>query len=142
MIASNIIILEREPSAEDVALMDEYFNLTRNELGIPTYAGENFGLQIRSPQNELLANLNGKISWNWMHVNFLWVHPNHERQGIGSALMSRAEEMARAKQLTGVYLWTASWQAEGFYKKLGYEEFGRFENFPPGHTRFGFRKYL
>jgi GNAT superfamily N-acetyltransferase len=138
----DIVILERKATPEDVAFMDQYFNRTTNDLGIPSYIGEDFGLQIRSPQDELIANLHGKISWNWMTINILWVHPEHERQGIGSALMSRAEEMARAKQLTGSYLWTASWQAEGFYKKLGYEEFTRFDNFPPGHTRFGFRKYL
>jgi hypothetical protein len=44
--------------------------------------------------------------------------------------------------LTGIYLWTQSWQAGGFYAKLGYEQFTEFADFPPGHSRLGFRKYL
>ena len=35
-----------------------------------------------------------------------------------------------------------SWQAAAFYDHLGYEEFTRFEHFPEGHERIGFRRYL
>ena len=56
--------------------------------------------------------------------------------------MQRAEERARELGLAGIYLWTQSWQAPGFYSKLGFENFVAFENCPPGHQRLGFRKYL
>ena len=56
--------------------------------------------------------------------------------------MQCVEEFAADESLQGVWLWTQSWQAESFYTKLGYEEFTRFENFPKGHTRIGFRKRL
>ena len=39
-------------------------------------------------------------------------------------------------------LWTQSWQAGGFYQQLGYSEFTRFDDFPKGHSRIGFRKIL
>jgi hypothetical protein len=35
-----------------------------------------------------------------------------------------------------------SFQAPDFYRKLGYEEFGRLDDFPPGHSRLFFRKNL
>ncbi len=57
-------------------------------------------------------------------------------------VMLAAEEQARNMKLTGIYLWTESWQAPGFYKKLGYSQFVEFRNFPPGHSRLGFCKYL
>jgi hypothetical protein len=56
--------------------------------------------------------------------------------------MALAEEFAAAEKLQGIWLWTQSWQAEGFYRKLDYVEFTRFENFPRGHYRIGFRKTM
>ena len=41
-----------------------------------------------------------------------------------------------------VYLSTYSFEAPRFYEKLGYEIFGRLEDFPPGHTKFYMRKSL
>ena len=37
---------------------------------------------------------------------------------------------------------TFDYQAPGFYKKLGYEEFHVSESYPRGHTRHYFRKAL
>jgi hypothetical protein len=56
--------------------------------------------------------------------------------------MQLAEEFAISQSLQGLWLWTQSWQAEGFYKQLGYSQFTRFDNFPRGHWRIGFRKKL
>jgi ribosomal protein S18 acetylase RimI-like enzyme len=39
-----------------------------------------------------------------------------------------------------VWLDTFSFQARGFYEKLGYTVFGEIENHPPGHSRFFLRK--
>ena len=64
------------------------------------------------------------------------------RRGIGKGVMQATEQQARALGLSGVYLWTESWQAPAFYQKLGYERFVEFEHFLPGHQRLGFRKYL
>ncbi|MCG8333861.1 MAG: histone acetyltransferase, partial [Proteobacteria bacterium] len=38
--------------------------------------------------------------------------------------------------------WTQSWQAAEFYEQLGYVEFARFDDFPKGHQRIGFRKLM
>ena len=56
--------------------------------------------------------------------------------------MLLAEEHATRRGLRGIWLWTQSWQAIGFYSRLGFQEFTRFDDFPQGHTRVGFRKQL
>jgi ribosomal protein S18 acetylase RimI-like enzyme len=53
-----------------------------------------------------------------------------------------AEEVAQKKHCIGIWLETFSFQAPGFYRKLGYSEFGRLADYPPGHTRFYYQKSL
>jgi hypothetical protein len=42
----------------------------------------------------------------------------------------------------GVWLDTFSFQARGFYEKLGYRVFGEVADYPPGHTRHFLKKSL
>ena len=41
-----------------------------------------------------------------------------------------------------VYLYTFSFQAPGFYRKLGYREFGKLNDFPKGQSRYWLNKAL
>jgi hypothetical protein len=42
----------------------------------------------------------------------------------------------------GAYLYTFSFQAPHFYRRRGYEEFGRIDGLPPGHTCIWLKKSL
>lgn len=92
--------------------------------------------------DRLIGGLIGKVFWDWLYADLVWVEEEFRNRGIGSSVMRTAEERAREKKLSGIYLWTETWQAPSFYKKLGYQQFVEFKNFPPGHSRFGFLKYL
>jgi GNAT superfamily N-acetyltransferase len=92
--------------------------------------------------NRAIGGLIGKIYWNWLDAELVWVEAAFRRAGVGRAVMRKAEQTARGRGLTGICLWTASWQAPGFYRKLGFAQFAEFDDFPPGNKRFGFRKYL
>lgn len=107
----------------------------------PPYQATPFGLQAVQG-GVIIGHLTGKVFWDWLYVELLWVEPQWQHRGIGTQLMQRAEALAREQNLSGMYCWTQSWQAPEFYKRLGYAEFTRFENFPPGHTRVGLRKSL
>ena len=63
-----------------------------------------------------------------MYIDELWVSPESRGAGLGRALMLRAEELAKSRGLQGLWLWTQSWQADGFYRQLGYDEFARFDD--------------
>jgi ribosomal protein S18 acetylase RimI-like enzyme len=56
--------------------------------------------------------------------------------------MQAIEEEARARDLIGIWLDTYSFQAPGFYRKLGYEEVGRIPDYPPGQARIFLAKRL
>jgi GNAT superfamily N-acetyltransferase len=85
------------------------------------------------------AGLAGDIYCGWLHVKYLWVSDGLRGRGVGRELMARAEAAARERGCHSAWLDTFSFQARGFYEKLGYEEFGRLD-YPPGHSRHFMRK--
>lgn len=97
-------------------------------------------LFARDSAGKVQAGLRGQTYWSWCAIDVLSVAEPYRRQGIGSRLLVRAEEIARARGCVGVYLDTMSFQAPNFYSRHGYSEFGRIEGFPPGHSRHWFMK--
>lgn len=81
------------------------------------------------------AGLNGLTFFNWLYVQWLWVAEPFRLQKAGSKLLLHAEDIARERQCIGSYLDTFTFQAQGFYERNGYKEFGRLNNIPLGHAR-------
>ena len=77
----------------------------------------------------------------WLFVKFLWVSHGLRGRGVGRELMDRAEVRSRERGCHSAWLDTFSFQARGFYEKLGYEEFGRLD-YPPDHHRHFMRTRL
>lgn len=82
------------------------------------------------------------MGWGWLFVAMLWVSGSYRGNGYGSKLLQLAEAKAKAYGCNSVFLDTHSFQAPDFYRKHGYTEFGRLENFPPGHSRIYLSKAL
>jgi ribosomal protein S18 acetylase RimI-like enzyme len=102
---------------------------------------EPFGLMAYDDQ-KLIGSVVGKIFFNWLHIDLFWVDAEYRRKGIGTRLMNDTLEQASKAALSGIEVWTQSWQAPGFYRKLGYEEFAVLDDFTPGRKRHAFRKYI
>ncbi len=77
-----------------------------------------------------------------MYVQFLAVPPRLRGQGLGRALMQRAEAFGRERGIIGIYLDTFEFQSRGFYEKLGYSLFGQIEDHPRGLHRYFLQKRL
>ncbi len=56
--------------------------------------------------------------------------------GFGRQLLAMTEPKARERGANYAYLDIFCFQAPSFYKKAGYKEFGRLEDFLTGYTRF------
>ena len=89
----------------------------------------------------IAAGLAGDTYCGWLFVKYLWVSDGLRGRGVGRELMARAETLARDRGCHSAWLDTFSFQARGFYEKLGYEEFGKLD-YPPGHSRHFMRKSL
>ncbi|MEW2066106.1 GNAT family N-acetyltransferase [Streptomyces sp. NPDC007346] len=88
-------------------------------------------------QGAVAGGLTGRTWAYWLHVDLLWVDARHRGRGLGSRLLAEAERVARAERAcTRSRLETWDFQAPDFYRKQGYEEIGRVEDYPPGVTEF------
>ncbi len=103
---------------------------------------EDLWIIARDAQDQVQGGLKGRISRSWFFVERLWVSEAVRGTGVGRGLMERAEAIARKRDCIGCYLDTFSFQSPEFYYRLGYKEFGRIEDFPPGYTRFWLKKRL
>src|SRR6476660_5040228 len=92
-------------------------------------------LFARDPSGKVQGGVRGQTYWCWCTIDVLAVANPYRRQGIGSRLLAKAEEIARARGCVGIRLDTTSFQAPEFYTRRGYTEFGRIVGYPPGHTR-------
>jgi GNAT superfamily N-acetyltransferase len=99
-------------------------------------------LTARGAANELFGGLVGLGFWNGLFIDLLWVDEPARRRGIGTALMRAAESEARERGWQVCFLSSWTFQAPGFYRRLGYEPFGELKGMPPGHSRTWFAKWL
>jgi GNAT superfamily N-acetyltransferase len=91
---------------------------------------------------DIIGGLSGQTALGWLYVELLWVSDGRRRKGLGRALMTKAEAEARKRGARNAWLDTFSFQAPPFYRKLGYKEFGRLDDFPAGRSRHWMTKAL
>jgi GNAT superfamily N-acetyltransferase len=99
-----------------------------------------FGVFIREAET-IVAGLSGETYCGWLVIKYLWVRDDLRRRGFGRELMAQAEACAVERGCHSVWLDTFSFQALGFYQKLGYEQFGALD-YPPVHKRYFMKKLL
>ena len=97
-------------------------------------------------QRELIGGLTASTSYGWLHVVTLWVDEAYRKEGLGRALMQRAEAIGRQAGCHSCWLDTSNPSAKAFYEKLDYIEFGRIDNSPDrppvAHSRCFMKKRL
>jgi GNAT superfamily N-acetyltransferase len=104
--------------------------------------GEGRSLAIALRQGRGIVG--GLTGWTWMGWCFveLLLRTNTGAKKYGTAPMQKAEQEARKRGVERIYIDTFSFQAPGFYKKLGYKQFARLKDFPKGHNRYWLKKAL
>ena len=96
----------------------------------------------REAAGSIIGGVTASTYWDYLDVKFLWVHEQHRKQGLGARIMGAAEAEASSRGCKNVFLDTFSFQARGFYERLGYREFGRLSGFSGQHERHFMHKVL
>ncbi len=100
--------------------------------------------KVTDSAGNIIAGCNLLINcWRVADLDILWVEETHRRQGIGSALLRRAERAAREKGCRFMTLGTFDFQARPLYEKFGFTVCGVIEDCPTtGHTHYDMIKRL
>ncbi|MBB4617684.1 GNAT family N-acetyltransferase [Sphingomonas abaci] len=113
-----------------------------NDSRVPPGERHPVAIVLRDDAGAVIGGLWGAAGYGWLFVQYLVVPQAARGQGQGRALMLAAEAEARRLGCTGMWLDTFSFQARGFYEKLGYGVFGAIADYPPGEARYFLSKRL
>ncbi|MBN1886438.1 MAG: GNAT family N-acetyltransferase [Thermoflexales bacterium] len=135
------LTVEEDPEPEEVALVIEGLRAyNRSHAGDDDH--RKLAVFVRDAQERIVGGLLGDTYWGWLGVSILWIEESHRRQGHGRALLVAAEREAVQRGCQYAHLDTMSFQAIGFYQKLGYRLYGELHDMPAGHSRYFLWKEL
>jgi GNAT superfamily N-acetyltransferase len=98
--------------------------------------------QLTDDRGSIIAGLSGHTWGECCEIVRLWVARTHRSRGIGKALMQAAEQEAIARGCRQIVLSTHTFQAPGFYEKLGFSRLTAIPDSPKGYENIFFIKYL
>jgi GNAT superfamily N-acetyltransferase len=121
----HVLSVEEQPSDEDSRFVSRglyEFNLA--ETGVDV---RNIAVFVRDKERNIIGGTLGWTSLELLHINILWVHAHARGQGYGKRILLAAEEEGAKRGCRQANLDTFSFQAPGFYQKLGYQVFGKID---------------
>ncbi len=104
--------------------------------------GKPIAITLEDENGVIVGGLWGRTIYDWLFVEFLVVPDQLRGQHLGERVMREAERIAVERGCVGSWLTTFTFQAQGFYEKLGYSVFGVLENCPRENARIFLRKRL
>jgi ribosomal protein S18 acetylase RimI-like enzyme len=107
---------------------------------VRTHPPQPLDLFLRTDGGDIVGGLVADTYWNWLDIEDFWIHIDLRGRGYGRQLLALAEETAQARGCRHAHLTTFSFQARGFYEKVGYQVVGALVDYPPGATYFWLRK--
>ncbi len=129
-----------EPEARETILRGlDGFSL---EHGTPASSARALAVLLRDASAGIVGGLWGRSDWSWLSIELLFVPERLRGAGLGRQLVQRAEAEALRRGCRGALVNTFSFQAPGFYERLGYRIFAVLDDCPPGHRRISLQKAL
>ena len=117
-----------------------------NHAVVPPREGteeEELVFKIENGEGTVIAGCNvGIDNWQFAILDILWVDEKYRGQGLGSALIRKAEKAARERNCYAMLLGTYDFQALPLYKKHGYMLCATIKDWPKGHENYTLMKRL
>jgi GNAT superfamily N-acetyltransferase len=97
-------------------------------------------LVAKDPTGCVVGGAYGWATLQNLIFEYLWVDEPHRNKGLGTRLMNETEMIARGKGCIASQAYAFSFQAPGFFEKLGYQVLGISEHYPPPTKEYYFIK--
>jgi GNAT superfamily N-acetyltransferase len=131
-----VLCLSSEPEPEARAVIGDGLNAYND--AIVGYADRTpLTVKVVDPATgAVIGGISGGTSLGLLFVDLVFLPDTLRGQDVGSRMMAMAEDEARRRGCRAGMLYTISFQAPGFYQKLGWRVFGEIPSDPPGTSRF------
>ena len=130
-----------EPNKDDLDSLRKSLKAFNDSIA-GEYEEKEIAAFVKNSQGDVVGGIYGKLTAGWLYIDWLWVHDELRHRQIGTKLLKQMEDYAIAKGITKCHLETTSFQALDFYRKNGYEIFGKLNDKPPGHVSYFLKKEL
>jgi GNAT superfamily N-acetyltransferase len=135
------VMVESNPLVDDSDyIRGQLLSFNAKHVGSDNH--ESLSVFAKDSRGNLVAGLLGGTYWNWLHIDFLWVHESLRKKGIGAELLNAAETEARERGCGHAHVETHDFQSPAFYLKHGYEVFANLDDLPLGHRKVFLKKAL
>lgn len=124
------------------AIVEPLVEFNHRRIGKPETYRPLVILLSHPESDDIVGGLYGSTAFSHLWIDLLFVPESVRGLGIGRKLITQAEAEAMRRGCRAATLDTFSFQARGFYERLGYSVFGVLNDCPPGHSRFYLTKQL
>jgi GNAT superfamily N-acetyltransferase len=113
-----------------------------NAQAIDRFDARSLGAAIRGERGEIIAAISGYTWARCCQITHLWVTAERRGHGLGRKLLAGAEAEAIGRGCQIIQLSTHSFQAPGFYERIGYTRQAVVPDHPVGHASIFYAKTL
>ena len=145
---ASVAIVERSITEAELQWVQEGFRQHARDLGVAVQDAERFGF-VAEVDGRIIGRASGLayrddgVFTGWFYLTDLFVEKRWRGQGLGAALLNQLEQRVQAEGVDRFWVWTAGYEAPGFYQKQGYEIFAELENwYSNGANRVALRKQI
>ena len=128
---------------DEAALIELRERLIAYNIAVTGYDdGRSLSCFLRDEAGEVVAGLHGFTWGGYAKIEWLWLAEHLRGSGLGQRLVEAAEAEAAARGCRVVRVDTHTFQAPGFYERLGYRRVGEAADTPVGHREVFYAKEL
>ena len=87
--------------------------------------------------------IGGALIWEHsdaLYIDVLWCNEQYRKQGIGTQIISKIDDVAKNKSLPKIFVDTYEFQAQAFYEKHGFYCIGNIPKYLKNYDRIFMRK--
>ena len=132
-VASAAVVVVDASAVDEAMLLEERiyeFNVAATGIDDGRY----LSIVLERDDGTIYGGLHGHTWAGICEIKTLWIAEGERGKGLGSQLLSMAEDQARRRGCRVIHLASFTFQAPGFYARHGFEPFARLEDLPSGHA--------
>ncbi len=133
------IAVERTIGETKRAVIGGLIGYNETKMGKQRY--RRFAVSLRE-KKKIVGGIVGEVWMTVLFIQLFWIEQKYRGKDHGTKLIKAIEDEARKFGAKRSYVDTMSFQAPGFYRSCGYEEYGSIDGYPEGVTRHWLTKAL